>query len=325
MIRFTRRKVLCLGVTAVALPAASRIARAQGYPNRPVRVIVAFAAGGAVDILARLIVQILSDKYGQQFIVENRPGAGGTIGTEVVARASPDGYTLLMEVATANAINATLYTNLNFDFIRDISPVASIGEGTYVMVVSPSVPAQTLPEFIAYAKGNPGKINMASTGNGTPTYVFGELFNSMAGVDMVHVPYRNSFIPDLLGGQVQVLFGPLPQSIEYIKSGKLRALAVTTASRSDLLPDVPSVAEFVPGYEASGWYGMGAPRNTPPEIVQSLNSEINAAFADPKMHTRLIDLGVVPTPMTPADFGKLLAKDVEKWGKVIHSANIKPD
>jgi tripartite-type tricarboxylate transporter receptor subunit TctC len=322
---FTRRKALHIGAGVVAFPLISGVVRADAYPNRPVRIIVAFAAGGAADILARLIAQSLSAKFGQQFIVENRPGAGGTIGTEVVARAVPDGYTLLMEVATANAINATLYTNLNFDFIRDIAPVASVGEGTYVMVVSPSVPAKTLPEFIAYAKSNPGKINMASTGNGTPTHVFGELFNSMAGVEMVHVPYRGSFMPDLLSGQVQVLFGPLPQSIEHIKSGKLRALAVTSRSRSEVLPDIPTVAESVPGYEASGWYGMGAPKATPSEIIKTLNNEINIALAEEKMRERLVDNGVIPTPMTSGDFGKLLVSDVEKWGKVIRAANIKPD
>jgi tripartite-type tricarboxylate transporter receptor subunit TctC len=322
---FTRRKALHIGAGVVAFPLISGVVRADAYPNRPVRIIVAFAAGGAADILARLIAQSLSAKFGQQFIVENRPGAGGTIGTEVVARAVPDGYTLLMEVATANAINATLYTNLNFDFIRDIAPVASVGEGTYVMVVSPSVPAKTLPEFIAYAKSNPGKINMASTGNGTPTHVFGELFNSMAGVEMVHVPYRGSFMPDLLSGQVQVLFGPLPQSIEHIKSGKLRALAVTSRSRSQVLPDIPTVAESVPGYEASGWYGMGAPKATPSEIIKTLNNEINIALAEEKMRERLVDNGVIPTPMTSGDFGKLLVSDVEKWGKVIRAANIKPD
>jgi tripartite-type tricarboxylate transporter receptor subunit TctC len=271
------------------------------------------------------MAQSLSERLGQQFVVENRPGAGGSIGTEVVVKAPPDGYTLLMEVVTANAINATFYANLNYNFIRDIAPVASIVRGPFVMVVNLSVPAKTLPEFIAYAKANPGKINMASAGNGTATHLFGELFKMMAGVDLLHVPYRGSFLPDLLGGQVQVVFGPISQFVELIRTGKLRALAVTTATRQAILPDIPSVAEFVSGYEASAWYGIGAPKNTPAAIIDRLNKEANAALADPKMIARLADIGVIPMPMTPFEFGKLITDETEKWGKVVRVANIKPD
>jgi tripartite-type tricarboxylate transporter receptor subunit TctC len=323
--RLPRRQLLHLAAGAAALPAVSRIASAQAYPTRPVHMIVGFPAGNASDIIARLITQSLSDRLGQQFVVENRPGAGSVVGTEAVVRAQPDGYTLLMEVVTANAVNATVYANLNYNFIRDIAPVGSIGSGCFVMVVNPSVPAKTVPEFITYAKANPGKINMASAGNGTATQVFGELFKIMAGVDIPHVPYRGSFLSDLLGGQVQVVFGPMPQLVELIRAGKLRALAVTTASRSAILPDIPTVGEFVSGYEASAWYGVGAPKNTPAEIIDRLNKEINAALADPKIKDRLADLGVTPTPMTPVEFGKLIADETEKWGKVVQAANIKPD
>ena len=267
-----RRQFLHLAAGAVALPAVSRFAWAQTYPARPVRLIVSFPAGNASDIIARLVAQSLSERLGQQFVVENRPGAGGSIGTEVVVRAPPDGYTLLMSVVTSNAINATYYANLNYNFIRDIAPVASIGGGAYVMVVNPSIAAKTLPEFIAYAKANPGKINMASTGNGTPTHVFGELFKMMAGVDLLHVPYSGSFLPDLLGGQVQVVFGPIPQFVELVQAGKLRALAVTAAIGQVTLPNMPIMAEFVPGYEASVRYGIVAPRSTPTEIVDKLNN-----------------------------------------------------
>jgi tripartite-type tricarboxylate transporter receptor subunit TctC len=323
--KFPRRQFLHLVAGAAALPAVSRLAWAQAYPARPVRIIVGFPAGNASDIIVRLMAQSLSERLGQQFVVENRPGAGSTIGTEVVVRAPPDGYTLLMEVMTVNAINATYYANLNYNFIRDIAPVANIVSGPFVMVVNLSVPAKTLPEFIAYAKANPGKINMASAGNGTSTHLFGELFKVMAGVDLLHVPYRGSFLPDLLGGQVQVVFGPISQFVELLRTGKLRALAVTTATRQAILPDIPTVAEFVSGYEASAWYGIGAPKNTPTEIIDRLNKEVNAALADPKMTARLAEIGVIPMPMTPAEFGKLIADETEKWGKVVRAADIKPD
>ena len=321
--RLLRRQFLQLAAGAVALPAVSRLAFAQTYPARPVRMVVAFPAGNASDVIARLMSQALSQRLGQQFFVENRPGAGGSIGTEVVVRAPPDGYTLLMSVVTSNAINATYYANLNYNFVRDIAPVASIGGGSYVMAVNPSIAAKTLPEFIVYAKSNPGKINMASTGNGTPTHVFGELFKMMAGVDLLHVPYSGSFLPDLLGGQVQVVFGPIAQLVELIQAGKLRAIAVTSAAGQATLPDIPTVAEFVPGYEASVRYGIGAPRNTPAEIVDRLNKEINESLADPKMKARLADLGTVPMPMTSAEFGIFIANETEKWAKVIQMAHIK--
>jgi tripartite-type tricarboxylate transporter receptor subunit TctC len=320
-----RRQFLHLAAGAAALPAISQLARAQTYPARPVRIVVGFPAGNASDIIARLMAQSLSERLGQQFIVENRPGAGSTIGTEVVVKAPPDGYTLLMEVMTVNAINATFYSNLNYNFIRDIAPVANIVSGPFVMVVNLSVPAKTLPEFIAYAKANPGKINMASAGNGTATHLFGELFKVMAGVDLLHVPYRGSFLPDLLGGQVQVVFGPISQFVELLRTGKLRALAVTTATRQAILPDIPTVAEFVSGYEASAWYGIGAPKNTPTEITDKLNKEANAALADPKLTARLAEIGVIPMPMTPAEFGKLITDETEKWSKVVRAANIRPD
>jgi len=321
--RLPRRRFLQLAAGAVALPAVSRFAWAETYPARPVRMIVAFPAGNASDVIARLMAQALSQRLGQQFFVENRPGAGGSLGTEVVVRAPPDGYTLLMSVVTSNAINATYYANLNYNFVRDIAPVASIGGGSYVMAVNPSIAAKTLPEFIAYAKANPGKINMASTGNGTPTHVFGELFKMMAGVDLLHVPYSGSFLPDLLGGQVQVVFGPIAQLVELIQAGKLRAIAVTTTAGQATLPNIPTVAEFVPGYEASVRYGIGAPRNTPAEIIDKLNKEINESLADPKMKARLADLGAVAMPMTSAEFGTFIADETEKWAKVIRMAHIK--
>ena len=290
------------------------------------RLIVTNAAGGPQDILARLMGQWLSERFGQPFIVENRPGAGTNIGTEAVVKAPPDGYTLLL-VNAASAINATLYEKLSFNFIRDIVPVAGITRDHLVMVVNPSVPATTVPEFIAYAKAAPGKINMASGGNGAPSHIAGELFKMMAGVNIVHVPYRGAApaLTDLLGGQVQVYFGPMPSSIEHIKTGKLRALAVTTATRAEVLPDLPTVGDFLPGYEASTWMGIGVPRNTPVEIVESLNKEINAALTDPKIKARLADLGGVVLPGSPADFGKLIAGETEKWGKVIRAANIKSE
>jgi tripartite-type tricarboxylate transporter receptor subunit TctC len=319
-----RRQFLHLAAGAAALPAVSRIAKAQTYPTRPVRIIVGFAAGGGIDIIARLIGQSLSERLGQEFVIDNRPGAGGNIGTEAVVRAAPDGYTLLLAFSS-NAINATLYEKLNFSFIRDIAPVAGVIRVPNVMLVNPSVPAKTVPEFIAYAKANPGKISMASGGIGTPGHVSGELFKMMAGVDMVLVPYRSGgpALTDLIAGQVQVMFPNTGASLEYVKAGKLRALAVTTATRSEALPDLPTVAEFVPGYEASSWFGVGTPKATPAEIVEKLNKEINAGLADPRLKARLADLGGIALAGSPADFGKLIAEETEKWAKVIKFAGIK--
>jgi tripartite-type tricarboxylate transporter receptor subunit TctC len=315
-----------LAAGAAALPAVSRVAWAQGYPTRPVRLVVGYAAAGANDIVGRIMGQWLSERLGRPFVIENRPGAASNIATEVVVRAPADGYTLLVG-GTTNAINATLYDKLNFDFIRDIAPVASICSGPFVIVVNPSLPAKTVPEFIAYAKANPGKINMASAGTGNTTHLSGELFKMMTGVDMVHVPYRGGApaLTDLIGGQVQVFFAPIAASIEPIRAGKLRALAVTTSTRSEALPDIPTVGEFVPGFESSGWIGFGAPKGTPIEIVDKLNKEINAALADPKMKARLADLGCTPLTLSPADFGKLIVADTEKWAKVIRAANIKAE
>jgi tripartite-type tricarboxylate transporter receptor subunit TctC len=325
-VKLLRRQFLHLAAGAAALPAISRIAGAQAYPSRPVRIVASFAPAGSSDIVARLMGQWLSERFGQQFVVENRPGGGGNIGTEAVVRASPDGYTLLV-VGGWNAINATLYDKLSFNFIRDIAPVAGINREPYVIVVHPSVSAKTVPEFIAYAKANPGKVTMASGGIGAPSHVSGELFKMRAGVNLVHVPYRGAgpAVTDLLGGQVQVMFAPTTPSIEHIRSGELRALAVTTATRLDVLPDIPTVGEFVPGYEASNWYGVGIPKNTPAEIVDKLNKEINVGLADPKMQARLADFGGTPLVVSPADFGKLIADETEKWGKVIRAANIKPE
>jgi tripartite-type tricarboxylate transporter receptor subunit TctC len=324
--KLPRRNFLHLAAGAAALPAVSHFAWGQAYPTRPVRVIVATAPGGGNDIIARLIGQWLSERLGQQFVVENRPGAGSNIGTEAVVRASAGGYTLLL-VSASNAINATLYEKLTFNFMQDIAPVAGIMRTPNVMLVNPSVPANTAHEFIAYAKANPGKINMGSGGNGTPSHVSGELFKMMAGVDLVHVPYRglSPAMTDLLGGQVQVMFGGTTASIAYTRTGKLRALAVTTTARSQLLPDVPTVADVVPGYEASQWYGIGAPKNTPTEIIDRLNKEINASLGDPKIEARLADLGGTGLPGSPADFGKLIADETEKWGKVVKFANIKAE
>jgi tripartite-type tricarboxylate transporter receptor subunit TctC len=313
-----------LAAGAAALPAVSRIARAQAYPARPVRIIVGFPPGGGTDILARLMGQWLSERLGQQFVIENRPGAASNIATEAVARAPADGYSLLL-ASGVNAINATLYDKLNFNFIRDIAPVAGIIRVPNVMAVNPSVTARSVPEFIAYAKANPGKINMASGGLGSTPHLTGELFKMMTGIDMVHVPYRSTLYPDLISGQVQVYFGPMPSLIEYIRAGTLRALAVTTATRSEALPDIPTVGEFVLGYEASDWYGIVMPMNTPAEIVDRLNKEINVGLADPKMKVKLADLGGAVLPGSPADFGKFIAAEAEKWSKVIRAANIKPD
>ena len=311
---------------AAALPTVSRFAWAQTYPTRPVRLIVPFAAGGGTDITARVMGQWLSERLGQQFVIDNRPGGGTNIGTEAVVRAPADGYTLLLAGSPA-AINATLYDKLNYNFIRDIAPVAGIIRQPFVMAVHPSVPAKTVPEFIAYAKANPGRINMASAGTGAGSHVTGELFKMMAGVDMVHVPYRGAgpALTDLIAGQVQVYFGPTVASIEYIRAGRLRALAVTTATRSDALPGIPTVDEFVPGYEASSWYGVGAPKATPAEIVEKLNEEINVGLADSKMKARLADLGGDVLALSPADFGKLIADETEKWGKVVKLTGIKAD
>ena len=324
--KLPRRNFLRLAAGAAALPALAHIARAETYPSRPVRIVVGLAPGGANDIVARLIGQWLSERLGQPFIIENRPGAGTNIATEMVVRAPPDGYTLLFVSATS-AINATLYEKLNFNFIRDIAPVASIATNPLVMEVHPSVPAKTVPEFIAYAEANPGKINMASPGIGTTPHLAGELFKMRAGVDMVHVPYRGGgpALTDLLGGQVQVYFPGTVSSIEYIKTGRLRALAVTAATRSEALPDLPTVGEFVPGYEASNWFGVGAPKATPAAIVEQLNKEINASLADPKLKARLTDLGGTPLVGSPADFGKLIAEETEKWGKVVKFTGIKAD
>jgi tripartite-type tricarboxylate transporter receptor subunit TctC len=324
--KILRRQVLHLAAGAVALPAVSRFAWAQTYPSRPVHFIVAFAPGGTNDIVARLIGQSLSERLGQPFIIENRAGAGSNIGTEVVVRAPPDGYMLLV-VGAPNAINATLYEKLPFEFIRDIAPVASILNVPLVMEVNPLVPATTVREFIAYAKANPGKINYASGGIGGVTHVAGELFKMLAGVEMLHVPYRGEVpaLVDLLGGQVQVMFPTATASIEYIKAGKLRALGVTTASRLEALPDLPTVGDFVPGYEATAWLGVGAPRNTPAPIVDKLNKEINAVLSDPKMKARLADLGGTVLAGSPADFGKLIVDETEKWAKVVKLSGAKPE
>jgi tripartite-type tricarboxylate transporter receptor subunit TctC len=324
--KLPRRQFLHLAAGAAALPAVSRIARAQAYPARPVNLVAGFAPGGGVDITARLIGQWLSERLGQQFVIENRPGASSNIATEAVVRAPADGYTLLM-IGSWNAINATLYDKLNYNFIRDIAPVASVTRYPYVMVVNPSVPAKSVPEFIAYAKANPGKLNMASPGTGTGPHIAGELFKMMAGVDMVHVPYRGAgpSLSNLIGGQVQVSFESMSASIGYIRAGTLRALAVTTTRRSEALPNIPTVAEFVPGYEASSWYGVGAPKATPAEIVKKLNEEINAGLADPKTKARLADLGNAPLALSPTDFGKLITGETEKWGNVIRTLNIKAE
>jgi tripartite-type tricarboxylate transporter receptor subunit TctC len=321
-----RRRILSLAAGAAALPVVSRIAWPQAYPTRPVRLIVGFAAGGQTDIIARLLGQWLSVRLGQPLVIENRPGAGTNIATEAVVKAPPDGHTLLF-TTSANATNPALYGHLNFSFLQDIAPVASIERQTYVMAVNPSFPANTVIDFIAYAQANPGGIAMASGGNGTLSHIAGELFKISTGINMVHVPYRGGQGPwtDLIGGQVQVYFGGLADSIEHIRAGKLRALAVTTAIRSELLPAVPTVGETVFGYEASGWYGIGAPKNTPAEIIRKLNIEINAVLADPALKARFADLGGTVLSGSPADFGMLIADETNKWGKVIRGANIKAE
>jgi tripartite-type tricarboxylate transporter receptor subunit TctC len=325
--KLPRRRFLQLAALSAVLPAVSRIARAQeSYPARPVRLLVGFAAGGPADTVARLTAQWLSERLRQQVVVENRVGGGSNIAAEAVVRSPPDGYTLLY-VTVSNAVNATLYDKLSFDLIRDMVPIASISRSPGVLEVNPSFPARTVPEFIAYAKANPGKINMASAGPGSAPHLYTELFKMMTGVDVVQVHYRGSgpALPDLLAGQVQAMFDPIASSIGHIRAGRLRPLAVTTATRLEVLPDIPTVGEFVPGYEASGWYGIGAVRNTPAEIVDRLNGEVNAALADPRMKARFADLGVAVLPGSPADFGKLLADETEKWAKVIRTANIKPE
>jgi tripartite-type tricarboxylate transporter receptor subunit TctC len=324
--KLPRRNFLCLTAGAAALPVFPRIARAQAYPTRAVRIVVPFAAGGATDIIARLIGQWLSERLGQQFVIENRPGAGSNIGTEVVVNAPSDGYTLLL-VGASSAINATLYEKLNFNFLRDIIPVAGVISIPFIMVVNPSFPPKAVSEFIAYAKANPGKVNMASGGNGTAGHLSGELFKMMAGVNMVHVPYRGEgpALTDTLGGQVQVMFGTMPATIEYIRAGKLRPLAVTSARRSEVLPDLPTVGDFVSGYETNGWAGVGAPKNTPADIVDRLNKEINAVLADSKSKARLADFGASLLAGSPADFGRFLADEVEKWARVVKFSGAKPD
>jgi tripartite-type tricarboxylate transporter receptor subunit TctC len=324
--KLPRRKLLHLAAGALALPVISRIASALDYPTRPVRWIVGFPPGGPNDITARIMAEFLSERLHQQFAVENRPGAAGNVATEQVARAQPDGYTV-MELATVNAINASLYQNLNYDFVRDITLVAGFSQGPAVMEVNPKVPAATLPEFIAYAKANPGKINLGSAGIGTPQHVIGELFKMLTGTDMVHVPYHGSApeLTDLIAGQVQVVFEPIQSTMGYIKSGMLRPLAVTTASRADALPDLPTVGEFVPGFEARTWQGLGAPKGTPVEIIEMLNTEVNAVLTDPRLKARFADLGIIPMPMTPAECQKFITAETEKWAKVIKFASIKPD
>ena len=324
--KLPRRHFLHLAAGAMPLPTFSRIAIAQTYPSRPVHLIVGFAAGGGYDVAARVMGQWLSERLGQQFVIENRPGASTNVATEIVVRAPADGYTLLL-VGLASAINATLYEKLNFNFIRDIAPVAGIIGGPLVMVVNPSVPAKTVPEFIAYAKANPGKVNMGSAGIGSGGHLAGELLKMRAGIDMVHVPFRGAgpALTGVLGAQVEVIFASAPSSIALIRSGKLRGLAVTSTMRLEALPDLPTVGEFVPGYEVNVWFGVGAPKGTPAEVIDKLDKEINAGLADPTTKARLEDLGGIPMPMTPDEFGKMIAEDTEKWAKVVRAANIKPE
>jgi tripartite-type tricarboxylate transporter receptor subunit TctC len=324
--RLPRRQFLQLAAGAAALPFASHVVRAQAYPTRPVRIVVGLTAGSASDIVARLVGQWLSERLGQQFVIENRPGAGTNIAAEAVVRSPPDGYTLLL-AASPNAINASLYDKLSFNFIRDIAPVAAISREPNVLVVNPSLPTRTVPDLIAYAKANPGRINMASAGNGSTSHLAGELFKTMTDVNMVHVPYRGGgpALTDLLAGQVQVFFPPMVVPVGQVRAGKLRALAVTTATRSEALPDIPTVGEFVPGYEASVWFGLGAPKGMPAEVIDKLNQETNAALTDPKIKARTAESGGAVLPGSPADFGKLIAEETDKWSKVIREANIKPE
>jgi tripartite-type tricarboxylate transporter receptor subunit TctC len=322
--KLARRQILRLAAGAVALPAVLRAAGADGYPSRPVQMIVPFPPGSAPDIVARLSGQWLSDKLGQNVVVENRPGAGANIGTEIVVRAQPDGYTILADVLS-NVLNASLYHHLSFNFMRDIAPVATVANAPYVVLITPSLPLKTIPEFIAYAKANPGKINFASGGIGTASHIFGLLFMTMAGIEMVHVPYRTNYMPDLISGQVQAVINPMPQSMEFVKAGKVRALAVTTQTRLRALPDLPTVNQFIPGYEAIGWYGIGAPKDTPRDIVDKLNAAINTSLEQDTPKARLAALGVEPMRKTPAQFGEFIAAENEKWGKVIRAANLKLD
>jgi tripartite-type tricarboxylate transporter receptor subunit TctC len=322
--RLPRRKFLHLAAGALALPAVSRAAMADTYPSRPVRIVVGFPPGAATDIVARLIAQSLSERLGQQFIVDNRPGAASNLGAEDVIKAAPDGYTLLAMTVT-NAVNASLYDHLNFDFLRDVAPVAGTIRSANVLEVNLDVPVKTVPEFIAFAKANPGKLNYASFGPGTAPNMAAELFKMMTGVDLVHVPYRSSFMPDLLSGQVQVAFTPIPLTIANIRAGKLRAIAVTSTTRSAALPDAPPIADTVPGYEANIWHGIAAPKSTPPEIIEKLNKEINTILADPAMKDKLANLGAEPMPMNPPEFRKFITEQIDKWGKVIKFASIKPE
>ena len=322
--KLPRRQFLHLATGAAMLPALPRMAAADTYPSRPVHTIVPFPPGSAPDIIARLAAQWLSDRLGQNFVVENRPGAGSNIGTETVVRADPDGYTILVDVLT-NVLNVSLYRHLSFDFIRDIAPVSPIANAPYVVLATNALPARTLPEFIAYAKANPGKINYASGGIGTSSHIFGALLAMMAGVDLVHVPYRTNYMSDLIGGQVQFVVNPIPQSMEFVKAGKVKAFAVTTKARLAALPDLPTVSEFVPGYEATGWYGVGVPKGTPADIIAKLNATLGAALATADAKAKLADLGVEPMPMTPKQFGDFINSENDKWGKVIRAANVKLD
>jgi tripartite-type tricarboxylate transporter receptor subunit TctC len=326
VMKLQRRQFLQLAAGAAALPVTSGVASAQTYPARPVRVVIGYTPGGSADLTARLMGQWLSEKLGQSFVIENRPGGGTNIATEAVVRAAPDGYTLLL-VAPANAINATLYDKLNFDFLRDTEPVAGIIRFPNVVVVNPSLPINSIPELIAYAKANPGKLNMASSGNGSTIHMSGELFKMLTGINMVHVPYRGGApaLTDLIAGQVQVMFDNIPTCAEHVKSGKLRGLAVTSTTRSEVLPDLPVVADFLPGYEASAWYGIGAPKGTPPEIIERLNKAVNEILADPKAKARFAELGAFLLPGSALDFGKLLANETDKWGKVVKFAGAKVD
>ncbi|MFO1110025.1 MAG: tripartite tricarboxylate transporter substrate binding protein [Bradyrhizobium sp.] len=324
--KLSRRRFLRLASAAIAFPASSRLAYAQNYPSRPVRLIIGYTPGGSADLTARLMGQWLSEKLGQSFVIENRPGGGTNIATEAALRAPPDGYTLLL-VAPANAINATLYEKLNFNFIQEVEPIAGLIRFPNVVVVNPSLPIKTIPELIAYAKANPGKLNMASSGNGSTIHMSGELFKMLTGINMVHVPYRGGApaLTDLIGGQVQVMFDNIPTCAEHVKSGKLRGLAVTSTTRSEILPDLPTVADFLPGYEASAWYGIGAPKGTPGEVVDRLNKTINEILADPKVKAKFSEYGAMLLPGSPADFGKLLAEETEKWGKVVKFSGAKVD